>query len=73
MRSENTFKIISVKDDEYIVTRWFNLASEDSNLQINTDMNIVELDLLEEKEIRKLDNNIKLGKKEIITLGLKEK
>lgn len=60
-------------DSKYIVTRWFNLASEDSNLQINTDMNIVELDLLEEKEIRKLDNNIKLSKKEIITLGLKEK
>ena len=46
-------------DSKYIVTRWFNLAEDDANLEINTDMNIVELDLLEEKEIRQLLNLVK--------------
>lgn len=59
-------------DNKYIVTRWFNLTTKDADLTINTLENIVELDLLEEKEVKKLCNNIKLGKKEIITIGLKK-
>lgn len=58
-------------DGKYIVTRWFNLSSEDAMLKINTEMKINELDLLEQNTLRSLENNIKLGKKEIITIGLK--
>lgn len=59
-------------DEKYIVLRCFNIADEDATLEIKTNNEIFELDLLEEKVLKNLENNIKLGKKEIITIGLKK-
>lgn len=58
-------------DEKYIVSRWYNLAEEDAKLHIETEKEIKELDLLEQKEIKDLSKDIIFGKKEIITIGLK--
>ncbi len=74
---EIAYSALKLSDDgKHIVSRWFNLDMQDSEFEIKTDMNICELDLLEEKVLREkvlrnLENKIKLGKKEIITIGLK--
>lgn len=64
---------LKISDDEkYLITRWFNISNEDAVLDINKgDKEIYELSLLEEKEVKKLENTIKLSKKEIITIGIK--
>lgn len=59
-------------NEEFIITRWFNLDSKEAKLKINSDFKLFELDLLEQKTIKELQNNINLNKKEIITIGLKK-
>lgn len=54
-----------------IVGRWYNLADEIATLSINSDVTTYETDLLEEMNLGTVSNEIQLGKKEILTLGLK--
>ena len=68
---EVAFSALKVSpDNKYIVTRWFNLDTENANLQIDTNMNINEIDLLEQNHLKNLEKEITLGKKEILTIGL---
>ena len=58
-------------DGKYIVSRWYNLSDKDAKLHISTNKELKELDLLEENEMKDLGNDIILGKKEILTVGIK--
>ncbi len=55
-----------------IIGRWYNVAEEEATLCIlDENVTLYETDLLEKEQIRNVEKEICLGKKEILTLGIK--
>ncbi len=55
-----------------VIGRWYNVAEEEATLCIlDENVTLYETDLLEKEQIRNVEKEICLGKKEILTLGIK--
>ncbi|MGL4798611.1 MAG: alpha-mannosidase [Cellulosilyticaceae bacterium] len=65
----STLKVSEVTGE--IVSRWYNLAESEATLEVVTPVALHETDLLEETVVKEVERTITLGKKEILTLGMK--
>lgn len=62
---------LKVSEKNEIISRWYNINREDELLRFDNDINLFEIDLLEEEIIKELKNEISVGKKEILTIGMR--
>ena len=65
----SAFKVSDLTKE--VILRCVNLSEEAATLTLQTQAKLQEMDILEENYLEEKDNNLTLGKKEILTLALK--
>ncbi|MDB8558128.1 alpha-mannosidase [Turicibacter sanguinis] len=59
---------VSTSNNE-LITRWYNVSNEEAMLKLETEDTLYKTDLLEEEHLEKTTSEMKLHKKEILTLA----